>query len=159
MIFKLFIAVILAVTLTGCTTTKRSPTAVNQLQIRVAQIENRIDAQDQDIVELQSDVKELKGQEKNRAQGIEPPNVSHETVKTPSVKTVKSDREGILRVPVTPQEVQIALQNAGYYRGAIDGKLGLGSQMAIREFQADHDLVSDGIIGKKTWAELKNYLE
>ena len=64
-----------------------------------------------------------------------------------------------LRVPVTPQEVQEALKTAGYYTGEIDGKLGPGSQRAIKDFQRDHDLESDGIVGKKTWAELKGYLD
>jgi len=52
----------------------------------------------------------------------------------------------------------MALKNSGYYEGKIDGNLGSGSQQAIKIFQKDHDLESDGIIGKKTWGELKNYL-
>jgi len=55
--------------------------------------------------------------------------------------------------------VQSALKNAGYYNGSIDGKIGGKTKAAISEFQKDHDLTSDGIIGKKTWAELKYYIE
>jgi len=81
-------------------------------------------------------------------------------VASSSTRTSKSVKnQNILRVPVTPQEVQTGLRNAGYYTGAIDGKLGSRSKKAIKEFQTDHDLQSDGIIGKKTWTELKNYLD
>ncbi|HQP10627.1 MAG TPA: peptidoglycan-binding domain-containing protein, partial [Candidatus Omnitrophota bacterium] len=70
-----------------------------------------------------------------------------------------SGTQEILRVPVSAEEVQQALKGAGYYDGAIDGKLGSGSQRAIKAFQKDHGLESDGIVGQKTWAELKNYVK
>jgi len=159
MIFKFIIGIILVGSLAGCTTTKQKPSTVNQLQIRVVQIENQLDVQDQDISELQSDIEDLMEQVKHTAKSVKSLNIPQQTVQAPPTKAPKSSRQGILRIPVTPQEVQIALQNAGYYTGAIDGKLGSGSQKAIRDFQTDHDLESDGIIGKKTWTELKNYLE
>ena len=68
-------------------------------------------------------------------------------------------KTGIIRVSVSTSDVQKALENAGYYQGPIDGKIGGGTRRAIEAFQKDHDLVADGVIGKKTWAEMKNYLE
>ena len=65
----------------------------------------------------------------------------------------------IIRVSASTKEVQSALKNAGYYNSSIDGKIGGGTKRAIVEFQKDHELAADGIIGKKTWTELKNYLE
>lgn len=56
------------------------------------------------------------------------------------------------------KEIQLALKNAGYYTGAIDGKLGPKSSRAIEEFQKANGLVADGKVGPKTWAALSRYL-
>lgn len=86
-------------------------------------------------------------------------------------KKVKS-KEEILKI-VGPQEkeikeklpkdrkkqIQIALQKAGFNPGSIDGKLGKKTRKAIREFQEAKGLKVDGVIGEKTWNELKKYLK
>lgn len=51
--------------------------------------------------------------------------------------------------------VQEALQKAGLYEGAIDGKLGPKSKQAIRDFQSSHNLKVDGVVGPQTWQELQ----
>lgn len=56
------------------------------------------------------------------------------------------------------KEVQIALENAGYAIGKIDGKIGKQTREAIRAFQKENNLPVDGKIGKKTWSLLKDYL-
>ncbi|HPN88373.1 MAG TPA: peptidoglycan-binding domain-containing protein [Candidatus Omnitrophota bacterium] len=56
------------------------------------------------------------------------------------------------------EQIQQALQNAGFYQGAIDGKIGPKSKKAIREFQEQNGLSVDGKVGKKTWAKLGQYL-
>jgi len=58
-----------------------------------------------------------------------------------------------------PEQIQTALKNAGYYQGAIDGKLGKKTRRAVREFQKANNLSVDGKVGKKTWEALKAYLE
>jgi len=63
----------------------------------------------------------------------------------------------VIRVPIMPEEIQKALKNAGYYTGAVDGKIGSGSKQAILDFQKDHNLKVDGVIGQNTWGELKYY--
>ncbi|MFA5114842.1 MAG: peptidoglycan-binding domain-containing protein [Candidatus Omnitrophota bacterium] len=55
-------------------------------------------------------------------------------------------------------EIQTALKNAGYYTGALDGKLGPMSKKAVGEFQKAHNLKADGKVGPKTWEALKAYL-
>jgi len=163
MIIRYVLSVILLTSLLGCATL-RKPTAASQLQIRVSHIENQLDDQDETLSQLKSTVDELSLRsqpakvsartsqriQKTAAPRIAKPATSQSSPSTPA---------HILRVPVTPQEVQTGLKNAGYYTGSIDGRLGSGSKRAIKEFQTDHDLVSDGIIGKKTWTELKNYLD
>ena len=37
-----------------------------------------------------------------------------------------------------------------------DGKFGLLTEEAVKEFQKAHGLVADGIMGEKTWAALKS---
>lgn len=56
------------------------------------------------------------------------------------------------------RQIQTALKNAGYYQGAIDGKIGPKSKKAIRDFQEAKGLKVDGKVGPKTWAELEKYL-
>ncbi len=57
------------------------------------------------------------------------------------------------------REIQQALKNAGFYQGAIDGKVGSQTRDAIREFQRVHGLVDDGKVGKRTWTKLSSYLD
>jgi len=55
--------------------------------------------------------------------------------------------------------IQKALKKAGYYSGALDGKVGPGTRDAIASFQKDNGLTADGVCGRATWAKLKSYLE
>ena len=58
----------------------------------------------------------------------------------------------------TEQEIQTALQNAGFYNGAIDGKIGPKTKQAIEKFQRAQGLQADGKVGPKTWVVLSQYL-
>ena len=58
----------------------------------------------------------------------------------------------------TAVEIQTALQNSGYYTGAIDGKIGPKTLKAIEEFQKANGLMADGKVGRKTWALLSKHL-
>ena len=57
------------------------------------------------------------------------------------------------------KEIQMALKKAGYYQGAIDGKIGKQTRQAIRKFQNDNNLSADGKVGKKTWSILSKYFD
>jgi murein L,D-transpeptidase YcbB/YkuD len=59
----------------------------------------------------------------------------------------------------TPEQIQAALQKAGYYKGSVDGKIGPKSKEAIISFQKDNNLTADGKVGPKTWSKLKEHLE
>ncbi|MBN1870462.1 MAG: peptidoglycan-binding protein [Candidatus Omnitrophica bacterium] len=158
MLLRLVAGIVMIGLLAGCATAQK-PTSVNQLQIRMAQVENRLDESDQNISEMKYAVEELVTDVARLSNSMGSPGLSPRKISVSSTKGTISDSQEILRVPVTPQEVQTALKNAGYYQGSIDGKLGSGSQAAIKAFQKDHDLQSDGIVGKKTWMQLKSYLE
>jgi len=70
---------------------------------------------------------------------------------------------GMYRTPsgfeIPSVNIQKALKKAGYYNGAIDGKVGPGTRDAIAAFQRDNGLTADGVCGRGTWSKLKSYLE
>lgn len=61
-------------------------------------------------------------------------------------------------IPPTPEEIQQALKNAGFYTGTVDGKIGPATKKSVTEFQQQNGLTADGKAGKKTWEKLREYL-
>lgn len=53
--------------------------------------------------------------------------------------------------------VQQALKAGGYYFGTADGFFGVKTDEAVRAFQAEHYLVSNGIIESTTWNKLSKF--
>ncbi len=78
-------------------------------------------------------------------------------VKAPEEQMVKKDVNEIKDRP-NGKEFQMALKNAGYDPGKIDGKLGKQSRDAIKAFQKANNLTVNGKVGKKTWSFLRDYL-
>ena len=56
------------------------------------------------------------------------------------------------------KDIQKALKAAGFYAGAIDGKIGPRTKKAIIDFQRANGLKPDGKCGPKTLAVLDKYL-
>ena len=77
------------------------------------------------------------------------------------------EEEGVIRsIYRTPSgfelpavNIQKALKKAGYYNGALDGKVGPATREAISAFQRDNALAADGVCGSRTWSKLKVYLQ
>ncbi len=101
---------------------------------------------------------------------IEPANgSSNQNIKS-TLKTLSQDIPGkanqskyhgkkyIVISGVSTSDVQLALTNAGYNPGAIDGKIGNRTIGAIKRFQRAEKLKADGIIGRRTWARLSRHL-
>ena len=159
MLLRLLCVFILALAISGCATTQNK-TQNEQLESRVTELEKKLEAKDAEIVDLQYEVKDLSGKvdtskPSGADQTAEPSAQSSEEVKTSSV----SDSSSIIRVKVAPERVQTALKAAGVYTGRVDGKIGAATKAAIIEFQKSHGLKADGVLGKKTWEELKAYLK
>ena len=54
------------------------------------------------------------------------------------------------------QQVQEQLQNAGLYRGAIDGQMGPETRRAVSEFQRQHGLRPTGVLNQQTLSALSS---
>lgn len=52
------------------------------------------------------------------------------------------------------KKIQQALKKAEFYKGDIDGKIGPKTRIAIKAFQKSKGLITDGVVGQKTWDEL-----
>ncbi len=156
--FRSTIILILVVFIAGCTTT-RQPSAINQLQIKVAQLERNIDEKDQEISDLRTQIDQLSSQPSVEDMIIPSGAIDDETEKPFISSSVESADDRIIRVVASPKDVQRALKNAGYYEGNIDGKIGQKTKTAISKFQQQNNLKSDGIVGKQTWNELKTHLD
>ena len=52
--------------------------------------------------------------------------------------------------------LQGLLNDAGYDAGRADGIFGARTDSAVREFQIDNRLAVDGIVGRRTWTELRS---
>ena len=159
MLLRLLSIFILVIAFSGCATTQMK-TQNEQIQARVTDLEKNLQAKDAQIVDLQYQVKDLSSkiegskpaESEQASQGAGPQAVS--------VKPSEAlDNSQIIRVKANPEKIQRALKSAGVYTGKVDGKIGAGTKAAIIEFQKSHGLKADGVLGKKTWEELKKYLK
>ena len=144
--------------LTGCATQNQS--LITHLQTRVGELERQLELRDEQIKDMRYTVKDLSYEVDRMKTRV--PRETASTTKTQNSGEItsksKSDSD-IIRVPVSVSKVQEALKSAGKYDGPIDDKLGAKTRDAIMDFQKEHGLKSDGIIGKRTWDELKTYLD
>lgn len=152
--FMLIIAVMFAA---GCAST-RQPSAVNQLQIKVAQLERKLEEKDQEISDLRDSVDQMNNSSPSDDMVIPASSIDDESSKS-NPSSLSADDDRIIRVAASAKDVQRALKSAGYYDGPIDGKVGQKTKQAIAKFQTANNLKSDGIIGKQTWNELKAHLK
>ncbi len=160
MAIRFLMIVVFALVLSGCaTTSKTSP--VNQLQIQVGEMQQRMEDQEKEIVDLKYEVKEMAGKVADQ-DGDTAGDAYTRTpvvIKSEPVKVSESKSFEIIHVSgVTGRELQKALKAAGVYEGKVDGKVGSKTKAAVVEFQKAHSLKADGVVGQKTWNELKAYL-
>ena len=145
--------------LAGCVTTRQS-SDLSQLQVKVSQLEHQIAERDQEIDDLKAEVSDLTGQmDGGGDHETESGESDYKRKSSAATSPSMADDDRIIRVAASAHDVQKALKKAGYYTGTIDGKVGSATRKAIADFQKDHNLKSDGIIGKQTWTELKSYLD
>jgi len=132
------------VSLTGCATTRRKKDLDMQgLRNQISVLEAQIQSKDEEINSLKESL--TKAQEAPQQEA--------------SVKRVgKKKIIGEVKSRPNVKQIQIALENAGYNPGRIDGKMGKQTRDAIKAFQKANGLPADGKTGKQTWNLLKSYL-
>ena len=159
MLLRLLSIFILVIAFSGCATTKMK-TQNEQIESRVTDLEKNVQAKDAQIVDLQYQVKDLSSKI-DASKPAESDQVAKESMAQaePVKISEASDNSQIIRVKASPEKIQRALKAAGVYTGPMDGKIGSGTKAAIKEFQKSHGLKADGVLGKKTWEELKTYLK
>ena len=57
------------------------------------------------------------------------------------------------------EEIQTALKKAGYYKGPADGQIGTQTKEAVKKFQQANGINPDGVVGSRTWALMRKYLD
>ncbi|MDD5634414.1 MAG: peptidoglycan-binding domain-containing protein [Candidatus Omnitrophica bacterium] len=151
-LYILLPVVLLVVSGCATATTKK----VNALENKAAAIEEKLSTleQRQAAVENQSgESRESVGYVKGKLEGI-PHGPSTVVVTGNEGYLYKSDASAL-----TPKDIQLALKDAGFYNGAIDGEIGKNTKKAIKDFQKANGLQVDGTVGPKTKELLLRYLK
>ncbi|MBF2016672.1 MAG: peptidoglycan-binding protein [Rivularia sp. T60_A2020_040] len=82
------------------------------------------------------------------------------SVETQSV-TASSCSLPVLRIGSLGEAVtllQQLLESQGYRTSGVDGNFGPKTEQAVKKYQTNFGLVTDGIVGKKTWYKLGDRL-
>ncbi|NTV29181.1 MAG: hypothetical protein HGA80_03765 [Candidatus Omnitrophica bacterium] len=156
MLLRSLMVIMAAVLVSGCATTSSKPQAVNPLQTQVTELQQRVEDQEKEIVDLKYEVKEISSKSEAR-QVVTLEESPVEAPKKPVVSKGDGMYADLIKVDVSGVELQKALKGAGVYEGKLDGKIGPRTKTAIMEFQRQHNLKADGVVGAKTWNELKQY--
>ena len=152
---RILFGFLLILGVSGCATTQNKTTG-DQMQSRMVELEKKLEEKDAEIVDLQYEVKDLS----SKIETNNPAPVSAEpAVNTPTPIAPSKSGDDIIRVGTNALNIQTALKNAGVYTGRVDGKIGPATKAAIIEFQKSHGLIADGVVGRKTWETLKQYLK
>lgn len=132
------------VLISGCAG-QRTAQTINRLQASV-------DLLDQRVTQLErTSLSPSASTTANETVTLEPVTVS------PEVVSVKPSKASAASPKPTTKEIQQALRNAGFYQGAMDGRMGPMTREAVRQFQSVHGLKADGVVGKQTWQTLAPY--
>jgi len=136
---RILLTAVIIFVLAGCATTKKpaAGSETEELQTKISDLEKQLQSKDEEIRDLEERLSKIK---------------------TPDAEEIVNAQEVDIS-KVTPKSIQTALKNAGFYSGAIDGKIGKKTKEAIKEFQKANGLKADGIVGKQTWSKLQKNLE
>jgi murein L,D-transpeptidase YcbB/YkuD len=131
-ILSLIILFIFFISLTGCASLRKKDLTSQELRNQTQALEAELQKKNEEIALLKERLKEKEEISKSSFP---------EAKRRPSVK-----------------QIQLALRNAGYNPGPIDGKMGKQTRQAIKAFQKANGLTPDGKVGRKTWELLRQYL-
>ena len=158
--FLMFALVFGSLAISGCATTSQTVSPVNQLQTQVADLQQRMEQQEKEVVDLKYTVKEISGKmDAKKTVEVDSSAEATEPVKTTASSASEAQGGVIIKATgVSASDLQKALKGANLYEGKIDGKIGRKTRSAVIEFQKQHNLKPDGVVGQKTWAAMKTYI-
>ena len=137
---------------TGCTTKKRHERDFTNLQTQIGSLQGEVARLDQSLRDTETTLKSA------QKRGTSP---ATSDATSGSVFGELNNSGAVYRTPsgfeIPVVALQRALKNAGYYQGTVDGRVGSGTKQAIRNFQKDRGLNTDGVCGRQTWAQLKSF--
>lgn len=129
------------ITLTGCATGgKQKDLEIQGLKNQISALEAQIQSKDEEINSLR-----------------EAPAPAEEKTEA-TKKTGKKRVIGEVKSHPNVKQIQIALKNAGYNPGPLDGRMGKKTKEGIKAFQKANNLMESGKADKETWDLLKGYL-
>lgn len=141
----LFAVILFLFSLAGCATTRKQNVLESQgLKNQITVLEAQVQSKDEEINSLREAL--------TKAQSEAKPEATQET----SNKKIRVIGEEKMRP--SAKHIQMALKNAGYNPGRIDGKMGKQSKEAVKAFQKANNLKETGKADKETWGLLKEYL-
>lgn len=141
------------ITLSGCATTRRKGDLEAQgLKNEITALEAQIQTKDEEIASLKEELDRVIAERETLA-------AEKSSLSTAPLKQAKKKKViGEIKSRPNPKQIQVALLNAGYNPGSIDGKMGDQTSDAIKAFQRANNLHADGKVGKDTWKLLGQYL-
>lgn len=155
--FALVLVMISLIALSGCASKKTSK-KVDTLQAQMGVMTDELVRLDQSLQDTRA---ALQAEEARKSQLEGELGIAESRIG--SLQEEESVIKSIYRTPsgfeLPSVNIQKALKKAGYYQGALDGKIGPATRDAIRAFQTDNGLQADGVCGSQTWSKLKSYLE
>lgn len=131
----------LLVPLSGCATQRKKDLEIQGLRNQLLALESQLQTKDEEISYLKTSLDKTLEEKESSSQKTGRKKIVPEVKRRPSIK-----------------QIQIALRNAGYNPGSIDGRKGRQTKDAIKAFQRANNLAVDGKVGKQTWNLLKEYL-
>lgn len=133
----------------GCTTKKRHQRDFNALQTQIGTLQSEVARLDQSLRDTEMALKSV--QERGVVASVSGGSAFSQLAGGPVYRTPSG-----FELPAAA--IQTALKKAGYYQGAVDGKVGSRTKQAIRDFQRDNGLEPDGVCGRQTWARLQSFV-
>jgi len=130
-IVVLSFAVVLLASLSGCASWgKKGNLEVQGLKNQISVLESQVQSKDQEISSLRESLDK-----------------TNESLAKGSIYSAKSHPKA--------KQIQIALRDAGFDPGKIDGKIGKKTIEAIKQYQQANNLPVTGKMDKKTWSLLR----
>jgi murein L,D-transpeptidase YcbB/YkuD len=133
-----FVAALLVSLSGGATAGRKKDMEMQGLRNQISVLEAQLQSKDEEINSLRENLNREKEE----------------------VAPVAGSKKQLSEVKSRPKikQIQMALKNAGYNPGPVDGRIGRQTKDALRAFQKANGLTPDGKAGKQTWELLRKYL-